>query len=159
MGYNAPTNTYDTFADLRLATGQSSSSVTVLGKMSPFDGLGGTFTFYSTSTESDDDFSIIQPLTLSSGRWYRVTSGMPFSETVVFSGNGSQTTFEVTYNYSIEFLHNNYQVMLTPLTPDAFGKWNIIKTNNGFSITYDVAPPSGTGNIQIDYLIRHTFII
>lgn len=156
MGYNAPTNTYDTFADLRQAIGQSSSSVTVLGRSNSFDGLGGTFAFYSAAIEADDDFSVIQPLNQSHGRWLRVTTGMPLSGTAVFNGNGSTVTFGITFP-SIILPFDDYQLALTPLTPDSFGPWEISKSDSGFFVHFNTAPPTGTNNVQFDYFVRHKY--
>lgn len=71
MGYNAATNTYDTFTDLRLAIGQSSSSVKVLGSTSVNDQQGGTFYWDDASTAPDDNINVIQPLSVLTGRWMR----------------------------------------------------------------------------------------
>lgn len=74
MAYNAATHTYDTFQDLRLAIGEASSSVTVLGKSGINDGFSGKFYWDDTSTATDDNLNIIRPLNLLSGRWVRLNS-------------------------------------------------------------------------------------
>lgn len=153
MGYNAPTNTYDSFDDLRLAIGQASSSVTVLGRDNAYDALGGTFSYVVDMVEPDDNCNIIQPLN-APGRWVRVTSGMPFSGTAILYGDGTTTIFDIYYN-NIVLLHTNYQISITPLTFDAWRKWEIIKGNDGFTITFDVAPPIGNQNVQFDYFVRY----
>lgn len=131
--------------------------MTVLGKNNPYDGLGGTFTFYSAAVEADDNFSVIQPLNISHGRWVRVTSGMPLTGTAIFSGNGSTSNFGITFPGGIILPFDSYQISVTPLTPDSFGPWNIIKSDSGFFINYDTPPPTGTNNVQIDYFIRHIY--
>lgn len=74
MGKNTATYTYDTFTDLRLTTGDTSSSVTVLGASTINDGNGGRFYYDATSTATDDGLNIIQPTPITgAGRWIRST--------------------------------------------------------------------------------------
>lgn len=73
MGKNTTTFTYDTFADLRLTTGDDSSSVTVLGGTIINDGNGGRFYYDTTSTSTEDNMNIIKPTPITEeGRWIRV---------------------------------------------------------------------------------------
>lgn len=81
MSYNAPTYTYDTFADLRLTVGQASSSVTALGQSTANDGQGGIFQWDSSSSASDDNLNVIKPTALSgNGRWLRMDTRLPLSK-------------------------------------------------------------------------------
>lgn len=98
MGFNAPTNTYDTFTDLRLAIGQSSSSVSVIGKLTITDQGGGQFYWNDTSTDNDDDQDVIKPTVSGSnpGRWIRFDK-KNLQEVTDF---GNTTTNEITaYRY------------------------------------------------------------
>lgn len=152
MGYNAPTNTYDTLDDLRKAIGQSSSSVTVLGKENPYDSLGGTFLYASDSTFPDDDFTIIQPLNQASGRWIRVTYGDVLSGLINFNADGTDTVF--THIFDQTFLNNDYIILFQPRTLNGFGPYTYTKSTNGVTLTFQTAP--ATGSLVYDYIIRYT---
>lgn len=113
MGFNTPTNTFDTFADLRKAVGQASSSVKVLGGNFIQDQKGGIFYWDANSTDPDDGENTLQPLSVPQGRWKRsniyslqaVTSN-DFNVTtnaIYVSGRGGV----VTPNPGISILTNN----------------------------------------------------
>lgn len=159
MAYNAPTNTYDTFADLRLAVGQASSSVTVLGKDNPYDSFGGTFLWNPTFNYPDDNFTIIQPLNIAAGRWIRMTHGDMLSGRIVFSADGSETVF--THTFESELLNNDYIIIFQPLTISgesggigSFVPYTFTKSTTGVTMTFVTAP--FPGSLQFDYIIRYT---
>lgn len=72
MAYNAKTQTFDTFDDLRLLPGISNATAYVLGNSSVNDGDGGEFYWDDTSTDTDDDETVIQVTGVVTGRWVRV---------------------------------------------------------------------------------------
>lgn len=71
MGKDIGTLTFDTFNDLRKASGSQSSTVTVLGKDTINDLDGGRFYWDATSTDADDNQNILQKTGLNPGRWVR----------------------------------------------------------------------------------------
>lgn len=160
MGYNAPTNTYDTIADLRLCIGQTSSSVTVLGKFNAYDSLGGTFLWDGTSNLLDDNYTVIQPTLITSGlgRWIRASSADAISGRIQFTGDGVTTIFTYSFPGIYSFLNNDYFVILQPLTAEAAIPTYIInKTSSDFDVAFTTPPPITSGGaIQFDYILRYT---
>lgn len=152
MAYNAPTNTYDTFADLRLAVGQASSSVTVLGKDNPYDSFGGTFLWNPTFNYPDDNFTIIQPLNIAAGRWIRMTHGDMLSGRFTTTTPGSDYVFN--FDLPMTLLNNDYVIILQPLTSNIYGAYSISKFTDSVTITFEIAPVAG--NLQFDYILRYT---
>lgn len=173
LGYNASTNTYDTLNDLRLAIGQSSSSITVLGQNNPYDSKGGTFLWDNTSILPDDNYTIIKPTLITSGggRWIRANSADALSGRIYFTGDGVTSSFTYTLPLEYSFLNNDYTVVLQPVSISAIrttdpstGELTVpnvnyvsSKSTNSFNVVFTNPPPITTMNaIQFDYIIRYT---
>lgn len=130
MGFNAPTNTFDTFADLRKFIGQSSSSVTVLGKQTIQDQGGGTFYWDASSTEPDDGQNVVQPLSIVVGRWKRSNT---YSLQTVTDNNYNETSNSIYITGRGGFLSPNPGLGLFTNNPLTQG---IIQWKTGSSISF-----------------------
>lgn len=64
-----------TIANLRLLTGEADQSISLLGHTAVGDGGGGDFYWDATSTDADNDGTIIKVTGVTTGRWIRLYSG------------------------------------------------------------------------------------
>lgn len=103
---------YETIAALRAATFTPAANqvVTVLGYYSANDGGGGQFYWDSTSTETDDNGTIIKVTSITTGRWNRDYNGTLHVDWFGAYGDGStddSTTIQAVITgfpgYTIEF--------------------------------------------------------
>lgn len=75
MAFNGSTKTFNTIAELKLQSANADVRVNVLGYYAPGDGGGGEFYWDSSSTEADNQGTIIQVTGLTTGRWKRCIPG------------------------------------------------------------------------------------
>lgn len=82
-----------------------------------------------------------------SGAWIKKQKEKVISST--FSGDGVITTFEYTHN-----LFSTPLVMAIPASSDAEGIKYVTSDSTKIYVHYDVAPPVGTNNVTINYIIN-----
>lgn len=82
-------------AELKTRKGTSESTVEVLGYYTEGDGGGGTFYWDNTSTETDNEGTIISVSTISTGRWKRNYNGV--LNVKWFGAKGDSSQNENTY--------------------------------------------------------------
>lgn len=68
-----------------------------------------------------------------------------------FSGDGTITTFTVAHGAG----YTPAQVLVTATSADAAANYYITnKTSTGFDVVFITAPPAGTGNIKLDWVVK-----
>lgn len=80
--------------------------------------------------------------TISSG--WKSRAGSPKYGVASLNGNGSTTAFTISHGLG----GNPNSVSVLPLTDAAAAKRTVTKDGTNITVTYAVAPPSGTGNLK-----------
>lgn len=123
------------YAQLRGFTGLSNMLMVVLGETSPGDGGGGLFYYNSTSTATDNNYTVIVPTGNVQGAWL----ALEFQDSYISSGTVSGIS--MTSNTPITIA----QITLTPGTWDIWASFNAVPAATT-TVSYIAATVSLTTN-------------
>jgi len=145
--------TFSTLNDLRGQAGMPNSLATLNGLLSLNDSNGGTYMWSSSSTATDDGFTIVKVGNVTTGRWLRIGNGNTIKGTVTTSGAALQTAYSVSYQTgTLPFVP--ITVIVNPRSSNAaVPSWISSITNSGFTINFASVPILGTNNIVFDYIV------
>lgn len=147
-------NTFGTLADLRgQVGGVASVQVLLKGLNSINDSNGGTYMWSTTSTSTDDGFTIIRPTSISAGspgRWLRLTNSNTIKGNVTFSGTLLQTAYVV--NHGLPFTPAQVIIQARSNNAAAYSYVSAINSTS-FTINFLTVPVIGSANISFDYLV------
>jgi len=144
---------FSTITDLRAQAGTSNSLATLNGLSTLNDGNGGTYMWSSSSSATDDGFTVVKVGNVTTGRWLRIGNGNTIKGTVTTSGAALQTAYTVSYQTgTLPFVP--ITVIINPRSSNAaVPSWISAITNTGFTINFASVPILGTNNIVFDYIV------
>jgi len=149
---------FATVAELRAVTAENNVQVSVSGNTAAQDGNGGMYMYNTTSTQTDDGFSIIKPTSVavgSPGRWLYVQNQNTIKGLATVSGAVLQTSYSVSYGSTLPAIPT--QIHIQAITSDAASALSWIDpaliTTTGFVIKYNAVPVIGTNNIKFWWLV------
>lgn len=144
---------FGTLSDLRAQAGTSNTLASLNGLTGLNDGNGGTYMWSSSSTATDDGFTIVKVSNVTTGRWLRIGNGNTIKGTVTTSGAALQTAYTVSYQSgTLPFVP--ITVIVNPRSANAaVPSWISSITNSGFTINFASVPVLGTNNIVFDYIV------
>ncbi len=105
--------TVATMAALRARVASRHTQVNLLGYYAANDGGGGLFAWDASSTATDDGGSVIQPTSLTTGRWRRL--GNPIVNVLWFGAKGDGTTDDhAAFQAAVDAAVDNQSIYLPP---------------------------------------------
>lgn len=142
-----------TLTDLRAQQPQANEIVTLMGLSSATDGNGGSYTWNSTSTATDDGFLTVAVTGITTGRWLRIGNGNTIKGSVTISGIALTTAYTVSYPVgTLPF--TPITVLIIPRTVAAAGlSWISSITTTGFTVNFVLAPTVGVNNLTFDFVV------
>ena len=148
---------FNVVSELRTIGGVQNVQVLLLGLASVDDNNGGTYRWESTSTATDNGFTVIKVANITTGRWLRVGNANTIKGTFTFSAITLQTAYTVTYKDSsgnnIVLPYVPFQIYIQARTAQAaVPSWVSNITNSGFTLNFSTVPLVGTLNLTVDWL-------
>ena len=150
MGTSVASQSFDTLADLRMQTGMANVQVLLMGLTSITDNNGGMYRWDPTSTETDDNLTVIQVTGVTTGRWKRVGNSNTVKGSNTLSGAVLQTAYVI--NHGLPF--TPLQVYIQARSANAaVPSWVSNINSTSFTVNFASVPILGTNNITIDWLV------
>lgn len=143
---------FGTRADLKLQIGMNNTQVFLNGLLSLNDGNGGTYMWSSTSTATDDGFTVISVTNVGTGRWLRLQNSNTIKLDYTLSGVALQTAYNVSFGITLPAP----PAMIIPSAYSqgaAFNCWITNVTATGCTLNFNNALNIGTNNIVGKLLI------
>jgi len=141
-----------TLSDLRAMAGTPNVQVLVQGLSSIGDQNGGTYYWNSSSTATDDGFTVVKVTTVTTGRWIRMTNSNTIKGLKTLSGLALQTAYNIAYDNTLPSAPAMIIVQAYSANA-AVPSWVSNVTSTGFTVNFASVPILGTNNITITYLI------
>jgi hypothetical protein len=144
------TLSFNTVTDLKLQVGVNGVQVLVNGLSAFGDQNGGLYIWSDTCVMANNNFTIVQVVGVSTGRWMRVANANTIKGSVTFSATALNSTYVV--NHGLPF--TPLQVYVQPRSANAaVPSWVSGINSTSFTVNFASVPILGTNNISIDYLI------
>jgi len=143
---------FSTITDLRAQGGTSNSIAVLNGLITIGDSNGGTYMWSSSSTATDDGFTIVKVGNITTGRWLRIGNGNTIKGSSTFSATLLTTAYTVPFPTALPFVP--ITVIVVPRTANsAVPSWVSTITNSNFVVNFASVPVLGTNNITIDWIV------
>lgn len=154
QGQQIPTSlvTLSTLADLRAFAANQPAVVQLLGLATANDGNNGFYSWSTTSTATDDGYTVVASTGITTGRWLRMLTGNTVKGSVTLSGTALQTAYPITYPSTLP-ISPAIIIIQAYSANAAVPSWVSAVTTTGFTANFSSVPVLGTNNISINYII------